>query len=323
MQGLTPRTDRLDQNLIMNGNFFLAQRKPSGTVALTGSDAYGVFDRFVAQHYLVTSPTWEKEDLGSSLPLHQRYCAKFSGNFASGAVVSMSQRIESIVASLAYNENISIAFEVYSESCTHMRILGRVPTSIDNHATYNTAIFDQNVAISALGSWVEVKLENVSVGATVVNGLAITTNFINPSITGSTKLHKIRNLRVTIGANAASRFCFNGRNQIEEVHRCNRYYETSYVNQAPGTSDGTYGEYRQFPSAAGTQRLIVYYRAEKRLPNHTFNIYSTNSGTIDNFYNSAIDVAVSYSRKTTNSATFYASASNTDWAYHWVAQAEL
>ncbi len=322
----SPRMERIDKSLIINGAMAFAQEKPSGTVALTTSMAYGHLDQWMARYTgTITTPTVEREDLGVGFKITERYNMKFSGNHSASSTFEFQQRIESIFAGDFAGKQCSIMMEVFTESLNTLTGSIAVPVASDDHSSMQTTTSLGAKVIGTLGSWQTVKFENFTVPSDAHKGLLV--NFIasNPTVTGSTKLLKIRKVTLIIGSSAPSEFVWAGRNWADELHLCRIYYEKSHDLNTLITAVTTNGCVA-LRSASSTLTHAVFFKTTKRItPNTTF--YNTNTGASGTAWDSSASASIALYAALNSTNGYVASGSGftagNQVLWNWVSNARL
>lgn len=329
MIGSTPRLDRLDQNLWINGNNYLAQRKPSGTVSLGTSYAYGVIDRVVAKYSGTwnVAANWQRTDLDSSSSEDIRYAIRFGGTPTGNATLACGQRIESLLTSRLSGKKISISVQYYTSEFNRLTCNLMVPTAKDNHAAYNPSFYTSAKSSLNYGSvWQEVKWEGITCPSNITNGLFVEFVMSNAQ-TGTVSTTYIRRIIVSVGDVVLSEFCFNGTDQADEITKCERHCEKSYdLNTAPGTATNTGSQYFYgFDAGSYAKGIPVNYRVRK-FGTTTTTLYSPQTGVAGNVvYDGSNDAGGSIDMAGTNGfhGKLTSASTTIGLRFHWLTESEL
>lgn len=260
MSSLTPRIDKLDGNLIINGNFDFWQRNTTGT--LSGATNLYVADRFVGSHgsnigaaTTVMSrstdvPTFAQSGTTSVYSMQlQPGVATPSPNADTAGL--FGQIIEGNFFKQIHQKKITISFWVkYTSTATFALVLSNtdnsrhyvVPFTINAANTWEKKVF--NIQLDQVGTWVLDNGRGLGVFISLMAGTSRQTSntntwFNNPvggfyqqGVTGQTNFYsstsnimKIAQVQVIEGTFSDPEFKTAGRNYIAELELCKRYYE--------------------------------------------------------------------------------------------------
>lgn len=319
----TPRIDSLDKNFLINGNFEYFQRALS-TGAFNGANAYYAPDRWAN---LVTGQDFTVRR-STSLPAgsNSNYSLEYNTVSAIGGIdrtIRSRQRIEAVFAKELSNKEVSFKTSYKSESATQFQVIISSADVKDDFTTV-TEIFNETVTILNDGSWGDYLKENLSLG-NVSNGLQIEIYFKNTALLVGNVNHNLADAKLNIGTKAQE-FSLAGRNQIEELSLCQRYFEKSYNDETPlGTITDVGAFYERTVSASMFK--IIEFTSTKRT-NPTITAYNPLTGAVGTWRNDTAANNPTFSLGSTNSKRGF----NTDFAVtganngvrgHWAADAEL
>jgi len=318
-----PRTDRLDRNFIINGAMKYTQRD-IGTVALDIATLYRGIDRFL----LLTSGGLTTGTSQRSIIVPPNNITKHSLQLTATPTVithglNIEQRIESIYSRDLSNQKVSLSFQVFSESASEAQIIFRTP-NVEDDFSVTTNFSNITVPIPSIGSWQEIKLENVLLPSDVVRGMQIIIILKTMTVLSISVDHFITQIKLSIGTEVQG-FSNAGRNLIEELEFCQRYFEKSYnVDVAPGTVT-LEGSIKFLSNGGNAYRANRSWKVEKRdVPVMT--AFSITDGASSFFSNSITgNVVPVFSNVGTTgfSASPDGSASNQEVNGQWTADSEL
>lgn len=283
----TPRLDILDKNYLINGNISYYQRgiSKSGIADVYGPDRWIISGGFTG--YSVSTVTL------NGYTVNYLIANKTTTTNTSGYLL---QRIESIFAKELIGETVTLQFymkkELDSTSDFSPTVWIGYPTATDNYTSQVYFIQD------ALANSYTVSSEMVSYSYTFIvpalasNGLVIAVG--GKGSTTSTLFNMgVTNITLTKGSQGVSRYCYFGKNYLDELQYCRRYYEKSYpLTIAPGTT--TSSSLLTFNCVNAASLVNISFKTTKRNTSGTFTTYSR-SGAINYIRNetSASDVASS------------------------------
>lgn len=238
MSSLTPRTDRLDRNYLINSAKDFAQRSAAAE-NLSASYAFNSLDRHAYKTAGSFNGTPTVQRVQDSPDGKTKYCSELVSDFAdSAAELYEAQPIESVNSRDLVGEVISFSVWIKSESCTTLRL--RLSTAdVEDDFTAVTQFHLSSKTIVADGNWQEVKFENISTGAGIERGLLVETILTDSDSTGASESHRITRGKLNIGKTAQN-WNYSGRDFSDEILLAYRYYaagsleEESYGLNATG-----------------------------------------------------------------------------------------
>lgn len=242
MASLTPRLDRLDKNLIINGNFDYWQRGTSF------SSAVYTADRFIANLVSGTIGVIRSTDVPNENSL---FSLKLTGTSATNAQIQ--QRIESVYSRRVAGKKVTLSVFVKVEDSTGFPIttLLRFPTTKDTFSAFSAAVPSAVLSSTpVVGEWVrytctfELPLE-------AVNGIHIQ---IARAGTGNTVTY-FSQVTLVEGEYNEVDFCYASDNSSDELLLCQRYYWKSFpLDTPPASNTGITGA--MFSIAASTNGRV-------------------------------------------------------------------
>lgn len=237
---LTPRLDRLEKNLVMNGGFRFWQRGgDSVAVNTTTGYTYAAPDRWLLKHTgtFTGTPNVVKEAVAPNTRSRNSLKWTFQRN-ASTAVFNLQQRIESsFVDDIVTQGTGSLGYWVKpSVSGGTAQLILAYATALDNHASQTTFYTSSTISLTS-GVWNELKFENLSINPSSVNGLAVILQINLGSATdGATQTINVTQVMANSGTSLAN-FERAGGSIAAETALCQRYFEKSYsLDTAPATN---------------------------------------------------------------------------------------
>lgn len=219
---LTPRIDRLEQNIFINGGMGIAQRT-AGPIAISGA-GYDALDRWVVVSTGVTSPQVRRTGpIGYSGAFISNYTQGFNGTINSATDEFFAgQRIEAsrLRAIMSGEYKISGSIAVAPSTDCDVEITIAYPNAGEDDYTGGlTNVYTNTVSVS--GHTV-VKFEDIDLPDTALNnGIYVYFYFTNWASTGS-QFIDISDAMLNPGRNVAN---FNERDPGEELSLCKRYYQ--------------------------------------------------------------------------------------------------
>jgi len=313
---MTPRIDGLDRNFLMNAGFNYWQRTLSKLVN-NGSVEY-VADRWIMGPGIDgTAGSQTTYSRQTDTPDNKvQYSAQAVGSYVPNEEFSFFQRVESIFARLLSNKKTSLAFNYKTDGCDEVRVKILKPTVSDTFSTL-TELYNQTLPVLDDNNWNEIKIENLDLGE-VNNGLQVQITFI--SNTTGVVTTKIAKPKLNIGTRA-QQFSLAGRDLVEELQLCQRYFEKSYNINTPVGSIANEA-YHYSRGDAGSDR----FKVQKRTDPVTV-IYSPITGAA----NTARDLSAPAERSlglnesSQHGIRWFVSSTPTGNAIglHWAADAEL
>lgn len=279
---LTPRLDRLSDNLIINGNFDFWQRNTSSVIAAAASDKNYVADRWSHTSYFASG----SKTVSRSVDVPAGTSATYSMSTAITSTISLTHatanyhanagvyRMEGLDALRLYGQTVTLQFWVKST------LSGLYSIAFGNNYDAGSYKYVSTYTINAANTWEQksVTLEMTSAivsnfakdntqGFFVAFGIAANTNgdrikssldqWIGPSSGGLiastanrtdflTAGNSIKIAQVKLGIGSGiSEFSFAGKTNAQELGLCQRYYEKSYnIEVIPGAINDGRGSVR-------------------------------------------------------------------------------
>lgn len=259
----SPRIDRLDRNYLMNAGFDYWQR---ATVKLVGNGSVEyVADRWIMgpgiDENVGSQTTYARDTVVPNA--NTFYSARATGSYVAGEEISMLQRVESIFARNLSNKKVSLGFWVRSESATQVRVKFITPASSNDNYSSQTLISSEIVTITNDSNWQFIKLEN-RLMPNIDKGLQILITFI-ASGTGSVT-HWLAQPQLNLGE-FCQEFKLFGKDALEELSFCERYFEKSYeLDVQPGTSFANGNFFDIYYQGGSTVRKNFKLNTRKRTP---------------------------------------------------------
>ena len=222
-----PRLDNLDKNFIINGGMDYFQRALSvSNITLTQY----VADRFLLYTYAGGVGVISRlEDAPSSIP-GLKYCANYAmtTTIEDGSSQShrVTHRIESIFSKELVGQKISFSCWVKTADFTHIGFRVYTPDTEDDFSLI-TQEFLFETPITNDDTWKKVVFENFTVPASGVRGLQFAL-FAKNATGGGVTNFKITGFKINKGI-VAQDFSYAGRNIIEELQLCQRYFEVGHL----------------------------------------------------------------------------------------------
>lgn len=307
---LAPRIDRLDSNLLINGNFDFWQRGTS----ITPSGNQYLADRW--QNHSGVTTNYSRQNGGPNV--NSQYFARVTGP---SGLIGLNQKVESVFARYITEANLTFSFWAKVASGTSsVSVQVRTPSVIDNF-TSNTLILN-TVAGTATTSW-----QKFTFTVPVTNDMKSLGFMISAAVVGAVAATTLDVAQCVLlqGEIANPDFCLSGRNYAEELRLCQRYYEKSYEQSSDPGSLVNPGSNRGQTIANGIYRATVEYSARKRVANPTITLYNPTTGTAGQFRIAASNVSASvvFNGDGSFSCENTSSSANADAYFHWTADAEL
>lgn len=297
MSSLTPRIDKIQKNYIINGDLNIWQRGTGPVTVNTATTTYTFSaDRFgyvsigsTVKNYSIQRSTDVPSSTGSTFQYSMLFsCLTAITSPASSDIVQpFRQRIEGFNYAEMHGKPITISFWIKTNKT------GNHPLSLysDPAARYYVTSFTVNAANTwekkvisltldssgtydfSNGAGLNVAICSGAVGSTYNNAtLNSWTNYpsgsplvTHPSLVNimdsNTNTLKITGVKVEIGTNSDPEFSLAGRNYVEELALCKRYYEKCAL----------YGDTFACTIGANSSQasFSVQYEVEKRTANVT------------------------------------------------------
>lgn len=316
---------------IINGGMQVAQRVTAPN--LSASYQYGAVDRFAAKG---AGTAVSAGTIGQSTSPNcgsTGFSLKLAGVTLTGTgKVYLRYRMEAKDALRYKNQPASVGFKMYHDVGSSIPVLVtlRKPTSSDNY-TSTTSIVSTSTQSVPSGVETALKFNNVNNGSIgdVSNGLEIEVEVQCGAIT--TKNFEFADFQLTRETTAPT---FKPRTFEQELHSCQRYYETSYpYGTAPGATypDIYYNSAGVRDNGGGNAFLEGkgYFKARKRAA-PTMRWYNPRTGAGTTHWAAGGVTGTNYTSMTVNlgfETYCYFANSTTGGDFHigscWVADAEL
>lgn len=256
-------------NLIANGGFEFAQRKPSGNSPLTSIGGnYLIGDRWLVGSSGVTTPTAQRTGNAVVGPLVSRFQGSSSGTYGVGGELIYRQRIESIFTrDLALGlKRISFGFWANSTGPERIDVGLAYPAGLDTWAS-STTFFSASDTLT-VGAFKYFRFENIPAHANCVNGMRLDISYRSVAFSGGADIH-LTEVMLNEGLSVAP-FNRHGNSYQNELHLCLRYYEKTYrLETAPGSGAASAGAVQErWGVAPGSSDEFVFrwwFKAPKRV----------------------------------------------------------
>lgn len=324
----SPRLDTLDKrtvrNYFMNASLRYWQRSFSELIG-NGSFEY-VADRFlvgpgldgVAGSQTTYSRSTDVPNADSS------YSIQAQASYVPDEEFSFIQRVESIFTKDLSNGKVSLKFLYKTDGCDQVKIKLQEPNAVDDHSSSSTRYF-QTFPITGDDTWRELLIEDIDIG-NVNNGLQFHAVFI--SDTTGTVTTKFALPQLNKGSKIED-FTLFGRDIVEELWWCQRYFEKTYdVDTEVQTSTFTGAITGRGATASGANEfnVTVDFKTHKRaIPiMAAYAPDTTNAGVWRNASggDNAVNL-VSSSERSANWNAVNGGVANALFFGHWTADAEL
>ena len=305
---LTPRIDNIDQNLIINGGFRFWQRGGiSPAINTTTSYVYSAADRWLHKHTgtFTGTPNVQRSASALSNNLSEYSMQHNFRRNASAATIEHQQRVESIFArKMVAGGKCSLSLYINSSLNTgSIRVRMSNATVLDNHASQSEFYNSGLITVGTAGVWQKVELENISVSAAALNGIAVFIEYSLPSNTDGS-IQNIRIAQVCLNANSkVSNFNPAGSDVVSELILCQRYYEKSYnLDVDPGTITNV-GQIHETTGSSFVVFFTAVFKNQKRVT-PSITAYNPVTGASDSVRTGGINSVVTYISSGTVSASF-------------------
>tara|TARA_R110000868_G_C10973188_1_gene771510 strand:+ start:52055 stop:53026 length:972 start_codon:yes stop_codon:yes gene_type:complete len=228
MTSRTKRTDRLDKNYIINGGFDFYQRKLS--IYTTSVPSYPTADRWAGNGPYTdltgNHGSRRQEDAPVQMP-SLRYSNQFRyTSNGSGSVCNLNQRVESIFARDLAGQDVSLGFWIKNTDMQNIQIKFYTADVIDVFGA-STVILDTTIAADQSGDWTFMSLEDIALPVDVARGLEVAISFNTPTASAVEQSIYVTGIKLNIGKFAQD-FSYSGRDWVEELSLCQRYFEKTY-----------------------------------------------------------------------------------------------
>jgi len=220
MPSLTPRLDKLDKNYIINGNFDYWQR---GTSSTTITSVF-LADRFT------TVQTGGSVSITRSTDVPDAN-SEFSISHAvtSALLPELRHKIESLFSRDLANKTATfkIKYKVTDSTLVPLKVVFATANAKDNFSAITEfSTLTINAAPTASG-W-QTYTVSLAVPAGAFNGLQIRLVRDNGAVVATTTT-LYSQMQLLIGTNADPDFSYAGRDVVQELALCRRYYEKSFA----------------------------------------------------------------------------------------------
>lgn len=277
MSSLTPRINEIEKksvvNLLINGAFEFDQRN-GGTSSVANNDY--IVDRFYkslgdsSQRVVVSEPSH-----------------KYAYELVASAGHAFEQRIEARFLEGMVGKTLNFQCKIKLVSgTTFTPKIAVLHADAEDDWTTSTQDIIADLDGSLSGSFSIFKYSFVVTQDMVSNGMSIKLGDL-VDLTAHTVQYAQAMLYLDNGQDIEVDFQRAGRNYVEELQLCQRYFEKSYNLDSPlgTTTTGGASQQRAFVTGGGGPTLVFEYKVRKRaLPIVT--TYSTNNGAADRLYNS-------------------------------------
>ena len=332
MPSLTPRLDRLEKNLLINGGFDFFQRLGTGAGPIGSSPGWSGPDRWLVNYTGTVTGTQTIQRVASNADNNlttnsAQFAIRRNGTAASAVI---QQRVESINArDLAYRTTGAFSIRVLTPiSGCQVRLTVNVPTVTDNYTSVVQVYQNTSSQTIAASTWTTVTFPNITVGTGAVRGCAVIAEILIPTGTDGATLNYSFAQAMFVSGPYAQDFTPMGRTFAEELVACQRYYEKSYsLDTVPGTATDL-GRETLATLTPGTILSSLKYKVTKRV-RPTFSFWTT-PGTINNIDVNGVDrgVDITSSNNISNEHLYniVLNSSGTAGQYaflHWTMDAEI
>lgn len=236
---LTPRIDKLDKNYIINGGYDYSQRALTASLGAINTPAYISLDRFITDHTeVLTSGTFDRViDSPNSLT---KYCGKFTINTATSTnVIKKGQRIESIFSRDLVSKETSYSLYYKTDSCQQINF--KIFTAdIEDDFTAKTLAYSKTIIITADNVWHRLDVDGIPAIAGVERGCEVSIEASNWGTLNANTSISFAQDKFSI-SRVAQDFSYSGRDAVEELGLCQRYYEVNSVRRIGSNGGGFTG----------------------------------------------------------------------------------
>lgn len=313
-----PRLDRYNRNFIINGGFPYWQRAISGSfVASTFASADRFFIGGIPDG--VTS-NYDIERVVDSPNTLTKHAAKitFTPSNAAGTAFLM-QRIESVIARDMAGERVSFSIFVKNTNMQNCK-MEMYTADVEDVFGVQTNFYSEIKVIDMSGGWVQVKFEDILIPSNASNGVQVRFDAYDSNNLAVPNDVYFSQIKINLGKEAQP-YTHAGRDLVEELYLCQRYYEKSYQLDTP-PSTLTFSGSRNF--TGGHPRNSMMFTVRKRnIPVCT--TYSMTSSTPGRVYINNVTTAVSLTDVMDTGFRFLGGGGSAsgDSGYQWVANSEL
>lgn len=313
---LSPRIDRLDRNLLINGNFDFWQRGTSGITS----------NRLLADRWIANgSVTSYSQEVGGPNSNSQFFART---GLSSGAL-GIFQRIESNFTRQIVSDTVTFSFWAKLGSGTgSVFTFIRIPSVADNYTS-------SSVYLNALTGTVTTTWTKFTITITVTNDMRSRGFSVSPYVSvSSSNTLDIAQCVLLEGTHPNPSFCLAGKTYADELGLCQRYYEKSYnLNTAPGTALGAgrtnwQGAAVHLSNSSGNFSARVDYKTRKRTSLSSITLYNPNTGATGSARDASdsSDISITGLSVGDNQANIVESLvgiASRGYYYHWAIDAEI
>lgn len=242
---LAPRIDRLDSNLLINGNFDFWQR---GTSITPSGDQY-LADRW--QNHSGVTTNYSRQSGGPNST--SQFFARVTGP---SGLIGLSQKVESVFARYITEANLTFSFWAKVASGTSsVSVQVRTPSVVDNFAS-NTLILSTVVG-TVTTSW-----QKFTFIVPVTNDMKSLGFMLSAAIVGAVSATTLDLAQCVLlqGQIDDPNFCLASLNYSDELSLCRRYF----ISMATTTSYGS-TTIRGFRRLAGDNGCDFVYPLEREM----------------------------------------------------------
>lgn len=221
------RIDKLDQNYFINGDIYYSQVIGNQSSNLTASDVY-YFDMFISKYVGLWSsgPTLVRQNVTVPNELKLTRAMNYSSVTATdnSAQIVIEHRIESVFAKELSGEASSLGFHLDNNLFQSVDIEFFIPNVEDDFGavTQMGSVINKTLSI---GAFEKIVLENISMG-TLSNGLSVRFTLKDPIDFVTVLNVSLTGFKLSKGTKAQE-FSYMGRNTVEELSFCQRYFQKS------------------------------------------------------------------------------------------------
>lgn len=329
----TPRIDRFERNLLINGGFDLFQRSVGPENINNSNGGYNTADRWAVQFTAGPTSRESRRDSGILPPgsTSQASLRLNALNNTTGGNVRVFQRIPAIDSLTLAEKTISFSVWIRNEATKNIVFtLSHANSGSDNYATA-VEFFTDNVTLTPSTDWVEYKFENISVPAAARQGIQLLITFQNLDNTvwgdGVTNYDMyVADVMLVEGPRAVP-FSRRGGSFAEEYRLCQTFYEKSYPPFVPPQSVDSENAVTLISSANGRIKKSFDFSVPKYLFGtvEVFDLAGSNSNTVSReFSGSLAGIGVTSGRDRARIETSNSNFGiNERITFHWTCDAEL
>lgn len=224
---LTPRLDRLERNLIINGGHDFWQRNNNFTNGAGELAGYQSVDRWLINTFN-TSGTRRSSQQSGDTPNEtgSDYLALLDFTSTGSAAFDLRQKIESDNCRHVAGGKLSFSFWYKTDEFQQVRVrLFKATAGKDDWAT-SSSFYDQTFSASTSGTWQQLVIEGIDVDSDATNGIELIISGSTPLNGSGARFFRWAQVMLVEG-DTAKDFKRAGRTIGEELALCQRYYEKS------------------------------------------------------------------------------------------------